>query len=460
MQMVRVRACASISGPAIRSLVAAALLAAAATLAPAHLARAKAPRLAHAYVHGVINPIKARYLARVIEDARKQGASALLLSIDTPGGLVSSMQDIVQQITNAPFPVIGLVEPSTAQATSAGALLLLATDVAAMLPDTRVGAAHPVGAGEPLRGAMEKKATNSLASLARSLATRRDRSAEAAEAMVRKSVSYTAAEALDKRIIELIVPSRSELLRLVDGRTVERAGKTVTLRTQGAKLVDARLSWSERILDAAADPTLASLLLTIGVLGILYELSSPGIGLGGIVGVTALVVALLAMSVLPLRIAGIALLLAGLAAIALEVKTPAHGLLGLGGIAAITVGAIVLIDEGGYFGALPQIRWSVFAPVLVLSTVGVIALARVVSRSQQPPPRVGVEALPGARGRARGALTRSTDGWTGSVFVDGARWPAIAEHEVAAGDPVEVVAVESHPTRLRVRRLTPSDGET
>jgi membrane-bound serine protease (ClpP class) len=411
-------------------------------------------------LHGVINPVKVRYLARAIDDAHRRGAGALLVSIDTPGGLVSSMQEIVELITNARLPVIGLVEPSTAQATSAGALVLLATDVAAMLPDTRVGSAHPVGAGQPLRGAVAKKATNSLSALARSLAGRSGRSPEAAEAMVRASVSYTAAEALEKKIIELVPTSRAELLRTLEGRTLRHGTRSFTLRTNGVSLHTPRLSWSERVLDTVADPTLASVLLTIGVLGILYELSAPGIGLGGIAGVVALVIALLSMSVLPVRMAGIALFVAGLAAIALEVKTPAHGLLGLGGLAAIAVGAVVLIDEARYFGATPELRWGVFAPTLLLGTLGVLGLATVVRKAQRSPLRMGVEALPGARGHVRAAIIAAPDGFAGSVWVAGARWPALADSAIGAGEPIEVVAVVHHPTRLRVRRSTGEQGES
>lgn len=424
-------------------------------------ARAGAPAaLVHARLHGVINPIEVRYLTRTLEEARNHGAAALLLSIDTPGGLVSSMQEIVELLTNSPIPVIGLVEPGTAQATSAGALVLLATDFAAMLPDTRVGSAHPVAAGANLEGAMEEKATNSLSALARSLAERSGRAPDAAEAMVRASVSYTAAEALDKHIIELVPGNRAELLRALDGRSVRHGTRAFTLHTKDASLRESTLTWSEELLDAAADPTLASLLLTIGVLGILYELSAPGIGLGGIVGVIALVIALLSMSVLPVRIAGIALLVAGMVAIALEIKTAAHGLLGLGGIAAISVGALVLVDEGRYFGAPPQVQWGLLVPVVVLATLGMLALATVVRRAQHLPPRVGVETLPGAHGHVRAPIVAAPEGYAGSVWIAGTRWAAIADREISTGEAIEVIDVVHYPTRLRVRRAAPAYGES
>jgi membrane-bound serine protease (ClpP class) len=421
-------------------------------------ARAASPRILRVEIEGVVNPIKARYIARVLAKAERENMSLVLLTVNTPGGLVSSAQDIVSAITNSKVPVVGLVAPSSAQATSAGALLLLATDVAAMLPDTRVGAAHPVGAGQELEGAMEKKATNSLASLAKSLAARRGRSEKAAEAMVRKSRSYTAAEAKDQQIIELIVQSQDALVDQLDGYRLNFDDRRLVLATKGAIVTRARLSSTERILDALADPTLASMLISIGVLAILYELAAPGIGLGGIVGVISLLLGLLAMSVLPVRLSGILLLVAGLLAIALEVKTPAHGLIGIGGLAAIVIGALVLVDETRYFGALQSIRWRLFVPVVAIFAAGVLLLARVARDAQRPPPRTGVEALPGAHGRVDTAIVRSGNAHEGSVRVDGVRWQAIADAEIGQGEPIEVLQVLAQPTRLKVKRAPNGDA--
>jgi membrane-bound serine protease (ClpP class) len=420
--------------------------------------QALTPRVLHIELEGVVNPIKARYIARALRDVESKATSLVLLTINTPGGLVSSMQDIVQAITSCKVPVVGLVTPSAAQATSAGALVLLATDVAAMLPDTRVGAAHPVGAGEPLEGAIEEKATNSLASLAKSLAARRGRSEQAAEAMVRESVSYTADEAREKKVIELVASDARALLDQLHGRRLDFADRHTVLATRGATITDVPLSSAERILDALADPTLASILLSIGVLGILYELAAPGIGLGGIAGVISLVLGLLAMSVLPVRISGILLLVAGLIAIALEVKTPAHGMLGFGGLLAIVVGALVLVDETRYFGALQQIRWRLFVPVVALCAVAVLALAKVAAQAQRPPPRTGLEALPGTRGHVDAPIVRSGATHAGSVRVDGVRWQAVSEAEIAEHETIEVEAVLTQPTRLKVKRVPDGDS--
>jgi membrane-bound serine protease (ClpP class) len=420
--------------------------------------RAGSGPILHLTIDGVINPIKARYVRQAVEEAESAHAAFVLVSIDTPGGLVSSMQEIVGSLSNARIPIVGLVEPRAAQATSAGAFILLATDVAAMLPDTRVGAAHPVGAGESLKGAMEQKATNSLASLAKSLARRRGRNETAAEAIVRESTSYTADEAKKEKLVEIIANDRGDLLAKLDGYELDFPDEKARLSTRHAIVMDRPLSFTSRVLDAAADPTLASILLTIGVLGILYELSAPGIGMGGIIGVSALLLGLLGMSVLPIDLVGFLLLLVGFVAMALEVKFPTHGLLGLGGVAALVIGALVLVDEARYFGGAQKVDFRVFAPVVLVLAAGLLGLAAVARKTLGKPPKTGVEALVGMHGTAKTTFEIGHGGFVGSVFVDGARWQAVADSEIESGDRVAVTAVLGEPRRLRVRPL--GEGET
>lgn len=415
-------------------------------------ARAEQPLLVHLELHGVVNPIKARHVKQAFERAKKEHADFVLLSIDTPGGLVSSMQDIVSTITNSPLPVIGFVEPNSAQATSAGALILLATDIAAMQPGTRMGAAHPVGAGAPLEGAVDQKATNSLVSLAKSLAARRGRPEDLAAALVRESTSHTAQEALDKKLVELIANDEADLLRQLEGRTFERAGKSVALHTLAANRIEVELSWSNELLDTIADPTLASILLSIGVLGITYELAAPGVGMGGIVGLISLCLGLLGMSVLPMQLAGFLLLAAGLLAIALELAIPTHGLLGFGGIVALGFAGVVLVDEAGYFGAVQRIELSLFLPIVVALALAVIGLATVTRKALRTPFQLGPAAMRGKPGTAKSPFVQKDAEWSGSVFVDGALWQAIADAEVHEGEGIEVVEVLSQPMRLKIRR--------
>jgi membrane-bound serine protease (ClpP class) len=418
-------------------------------------AYADAPIVVRIRVEGVITPFQARYVHQALQFAREEKAAFVLMSLDTPGGLVTSMQAMVSDMTNSPIPVVGYVEPPTAQAASAGAFLLLATDVAAMAPGTQVGAAHPVGQDKNLEGAMAEKATNSLVALAKSLATRHGRSESYAESIVRESKSLTAEEAKNASAIEIIAPTQAALLESLEGYAVKGPERDVVLRTRGAVVIDRPMSWSNRLLDIIANPTLASILLSLGVLGILYELSSPGIGLGGIVGTICLVLALVAFSTLPLKLGGFVLLLAGFIAIAVEVKTPTHGALALGGVVALTFGALVLIDERGYFGGAQRLDYRIFAPFIVTVTASFLLFARVASKALSAPMQMGLTALAGATGVAKSAISKEG----GMVLVAGARWQAFASDVIAAGDRVIVERIEEHPTRLRVRAIDKGDPE-
>jgi membrane-bound serine protease (ClpP class) len=418
----------------------------------APMARADAPLVVHLELHGIVNPIKARHVKQALERAKREHASLVLLSIDTPGGLVSSMQDIVSDISNSPVPVVGFVEPRSAQATSAGALILLATDVAAMLPDTRVGAAHPVGAGENLQGAVEQKATNSLASLAKSLAARRGRPEDLAAGMVRESTSYTAQEAKEKGIVEIIATDQADLLRQLEGRKLAFGDRSLTLHTQTAGRLEIEMSWSNELLDAIANPTLSSILLSVGVLGITYELMAPGIGMGGILGLISLCLGLLGMSALPVHTVGLVLFAGGLIALGLEFALPTHGVLGLGGVLSLATAALVMIDESGYFGAVQRVDLSLFLPVIGGLALLLLALVAVTRNAMRAPLQLGPAALRDKRGTAKSPFVRNGEQWSGSVFVDGALWQAISEAEIAQGDAIEVVDVSTAPMRLLVRR--------
>jgi len=424
---------------------------------PTNVSRGEAPSttrpvIAEIRIEGVINPIQARYVERSIERAKAEGATLLLVSIDTPGGLVTSMQQIVSALTNAGIPVVGLVEPATAQATSAGAFILLATDLAAMQPDTRVGAAHPVGAGEKLDETMSAKATNSLVSLAKSLAARRGRSESAAEAMVRDSTSYTAKEAQEKQVIEWRVSSKQELLDRLEGHKLTFADRTAELATRNARSLPLGMSQADKLLDRLADPTLASILLSIGVLGILYELGAPGIGLGGIVGVISLLLGLSGMSVLPINLAGALLMLAGAIAIGIELHLPTHGLVGFGGVLAMMFGGLMLFDEGSYFGALPHVDWHTQVPVVLLVGALLLLLAAQAARAQEAKPLTGPAAMVGRQAEVSSAFAAEEAEFGGTVRIEGAYWQARSHVALEAGATVEVLEVSTHPLRLRVQR--------
>lgn len=404
-----------------------------------------------ARVEGVINPIKARHVSQALQEAEAQHAEFLLLSLDTPGGLVSSMQEIAVALTNARVPVVGFVEPRSAQATSAGAFILMATDVAVMAPGTRVGAAHPVAAGQPLEGVLDEKATNSLASLMASLAERQKRPTEPAVAMVRKSISYTAKEALSEGLVELVVDDEARLLEALNNRRLPSGKRLVT---KGLLRREVGVSLADRFLDKLADPTIVSLLISLGMLGLLYELTTAGIGAGGVVGALLLVLGLLGSSVLPIEMSAVVLFVIGFIALALEAKLPTHGVLAGAGIAALAIGSVLLVDPSKYFGAVQSVQLLLFAPLLVCAVVALALVGRVVRRTLREPPATGSEALVGKLGSARTEFGSQTSEPSGQVFVDGARWTAqTSEPRISPGDPIEVVAVETQPTRLVVRRV-------
>jgi membrane-bound serine protease (ClpP class) len=401
----------------------------------------------HIRIAGVINPIAARYVRQALATAGDEHAAFLLMSLDTPGGLVSSMQEIVAAMENSSVPVVAFVEPRTAQASSAGSFLLLASDVAAMAPGTRVGAAHPVEEGKSLDKVLDEKVTNSLVSLARSLAAQHDRPQPYAESIVRESKSLTSDEAKEAGAVELLAANVPDLLTKLDGYRIAAGHRQRVLVTKGLVLRELPMSSSSRLLDVIANPTIASILLTLGVLGILYELSAPGIGAAGIVGTTCLVLALVALSTMPLALGGVVLCLAGIAAIGVEVKAPSHGALAAGGVAALILGASMLVDERGYFGAVQRLDLRVFVPLVILLAVAFLVFARLVARAMKAPVQSGVEAMKGAHGWVKARV--SPDG--GMVFVAGSRWDAVSEEVAEEGEPVIVLEVMQNPTRLRVK---------
>jgi membrane-bound serine protease (ClpP class) len=404
----------------------------------------------HVRVDGVVNPIKARHVQRAVERAALEQARFLLVTIDTPGGLVSSMQEIVAALTNSRVPVVGFTAPRSAQATSAGAFILLAADLCAMSPGTRIGAAHPVADGKALDEALDKKATNSLVSLVKSLAQRRGRPPALAEAMVRDSVSYTAEEAHEKKLIELIAASEAELSQQLEGREV-RPG--VRLATRGLSRIDLPLSNVDRALDRIADPSITSLLISLGTLAILYELGTAGIGAGGAIGAVLLVLGLLGSSVLPIEASAIALFLIGIAALALETQLPTHGVLGGAGLIGILFGAALMVDPSDYFGGFKAANLFVLAPIVLLVGAGLLLLGRITRRALSAPFQTGSEALVGTKGIARARFGTNRPESSGQVMVDGARWQAETEEpEIDDGDAIEVIRVLQRPMRLVVRR--------
>jgi membrane-bound serine protease (ClpP class) len=383
-----------------------------------------------------IQPASLRYLRRGLEAADASGAEVTVLELNTPGGLLTSLRQMTSAITGARRPVVVFVRPSGAQAASAGFFLLVAADVAVMAPGTNAGAAHPVGGeGQELSKTIAEKVTNDAAALIRSLATQRGRSSEWAEKAVTESLSYTEREALDKHLIDLVASDRGELLKALHGWKVRRFdGAEETLDLSAPEVVLFKPNAGDRLLSVIAHPNIAYLLLLLGMLGIYFELSHPGAILPGVIGGVSILLALFALSVLPVNYVGVLLILLAIGFFVAEVKVTSYGLLAAAGVISFVLGSLMLVDS-----PFPSMRvgLEVVLPAAVLVAAVVIFLLSRVLRVHRTVPLTGVEGLVGEEGEVRKALEP-----VGKVFVHGEYWEAESTAPIPAGRRVRVVRVE------------------
>jgi membrane-bound serine protease (ClpP class) len=389
---------------------------------------------------GVVHAVSAAHVTAAIDTADARSASLLVIRMDTPGGLDSSMRRIIERMLNCRTPVAVFVGPSGARAASAGFLITLAADVAAMAPGTNMGAAHPVSAMGKMDETMEKKVASDAAAYIRSIAERRGRNVEMAEKAVLESRSFTEREALDLKLVDLVVKDVDELVRTLDGRSVKRFdGQTVTLALKGQPITSMAMNWRQAVLAAIASPELLFLLLLGALAGIGAELSHPGLLLPGIVGVLCLILFLFASQVIPVNWAGVLLILLAVGLFAAEVKVTSYGLLTVGGLIAMILGAMMLVD------APVRIAWSAVLPAAAMMAAGTILLVRLVLQSQRRRSVTGVAGMLGARGVADTEL--QPEGW---VLVMGERWRGVAEAPLPAGSEVQVTSVDG--LRVRVKK--------
>lgn len=383
-----------------------------------------------------INAVTATFVADTLRAAGEGGARLVVVRLNTPGGRLDSTREITQAILGSKVPVIGYVSPPGAQAASAGFLVLMACDVAAMATGTNTGSASPVGSGgEELPKTLGKKITEDASALVRSLVGPRGRPEDLAIKAVTEAVSYSDKEALEKKLVEVVARDLPDLLAQLDGRTVKRVGgPDVVLKTAGLGVDERRMTPMQRALGVIASPTVAALLLLLGLVGIYAEMQNPGAVFPGVIGGISLLLALFALSVLPTNWAAIGLLLLGVLFFFLEVKLTAHGLFAIGGGIAMILGAVLLFhrDELSPKGDLWFVVGFAATTSLILAGLSLKALA-----IQRLPQRTGAGALVGQVVPVREAIAE-----TGWVFVDGALWEARAEKPVEAGELAEVVAVE------------------
>ena len=404
------------------------------------------PSVVAGRVDGAVTPATTAYVERLIATASARGAPCLVIQMDTPGGLASSMRDIIQAILASPVPVVVYVWPEGAHAASAGALIALAAHVVAMSPGTNIGAAHPVnigpGTGDSESGTMEEKVTNDAAAYARSLAARRGRNTEWAERVVRESISSTAEEAVKEKVADFVASDMDELMRRLDGRRTTTPTGEVVMQTAEATIEEILPSRRERFLARIADPNIAYLLMLVGIFGVLFELQNPGAILPGVAGAVSLITAAYALQMLPVSWTGLALIVLALVLFVLEVKVASHGLLTIGGVVAMIIGSIMLIDS-----PLPFMRVSlavIIPSVLATASFFLFAVSMGI-RAQRRRVTTGSEGLVGEVGVARTEIAND-----GTVFVRGELWSARSDEPVLPGDAVEVLAVEG--MRVKVRR--------
>lgn len=404
-----------------------------------------APVVNVARLDGVVGPAEARYIARVLDQSARQHAQAVVIEMDTPGGLMKSMDDIAKALLSSPVPTVVYVYPTGARAASAGVFITYAAHLAAMAPTTHLGAAHPVGIGSS--GGIDKtemtKITNDAAAEIRGFAIRNGRNPIWAEQAVRQSVSITEQQALRLGVINVVVSTPQELLVKIDGRNVRTATGLHRLATRNAVIVEAPMDLAERFLLLLGDPNVAFILMTIGIYGLIFELSNPGSIFPGVIGGVALILSLVLFTAIDVNVGGLFLIAFAIVLFIADLKVPSHGILTAGGIASFVLGSLLLTHNQ--------------APFLQISLVLILAIAALTAaffmfavgagiRAQGRRVQTGLDALIGAQGIARRDLAPA-----GPVFVQGELWNAESiEGNVKAGDQVRVVGVSG--LRLSVRR--------
>ncbi len=402
-------------------------------------AQADTPTIEVLQIKGTINPVLVDYVKRGVEHAEDNNATALIIQLDTPGGLDIAMRDIVQAIVNAQVPVVVYVSPSGARSASAGVFITIAAHVAVMAPNTAIGAASPVSIGaegeEAMSETMKAKVVNDAAAYVRSIAGEHGRNIEWAERAVREAVSATEQEALELNVIDMVASDLNNLISQLNGRQVTMLdGSLVTLDTQGATVNHVEMSWVEGFLYTIADPNIAYLLLSLAMLGIMVEISSPGLIFPGIVGGISLLLAFYSLGVLPVNYAGVLLIVLAFGLFVAEVFTATFGLFTAGGVTALVIGSLILFKGGPLFQVDP---WLIAGVAICLTTLFAFVIQRII-RAHRRQARTGREELMGKTAVVKTALEPE-----GTVFFKGERWTAVSEKgRVEPGEEVIITRVD------------------
>jgi membrane-bound serine protease (ClpP class) len=385
-------------------------------------------------IDGDINPVSAEFIVRNIDRAEAGRFECLLIEMDTPGGLLESTKTIVKKMMSSPVPVVVYVAPSGSGAVSAGVFITLAAHVAVMAKGTNIGAAHPVSVGSG-SDTDTSKVTNWASAWIRGIAEKRGRNADWAEKAVRESVSINENEALNKHIIDGICASEDSLLRWLDGRTVQLEKGQAILHTRGATIIFQEMSWRHRVLYKISNPTIAYILMMLGIYGLFFELSNPGAVLPGVVGGIFIILAFFALQTLPLRAAGLLLILFAIILFALEVKVTSYGVLSIGGIVAMFLGSIMLYEDAPGFPV--RVDWRVALTVTLATALFFIFALSMALKVRLTKPTTGQEGLVGEQGVALNDVYHE-----GTVKVHGEIWKAVSDTPIKKGATVAVVEVK------------------
>jgi len=395
-----------------------------------------------------IHPITAEIIVKAIKQAGQEKAELLIIKLDTPGGLDSSMREIIEAIISSPVPVVAYVSPAGARAASAGLFISVACDIFAMAPGTSTGAAHPVSIGTSGQGqdkTMEEKVTHDAAAYIRTLAEKRGRNIQMAEDAVRKSLSYTEQEALKGKLINLIAKNEQELIEALDGKEIKRFnGEVQVLNLKDQPVVELPLTFRQKLLMAIANPNLAYILLMLGLLGLYFEFANPGAIFPGVIGGISLLLALFSFQILPVNYVGLLLILLGTVFFVLEIKVTSYGALAVGGAISLFLGSVILIKS-----PIPELRPSLkfIVPVVLGVSLIFVLLVYLVIKAHSRRALTGKEGLVGETGQALTPISQA-----GKVFVHGSIWRAVSDDKIEKGDKVQVVEVQDHLT-LKVKKV-------
>lgn len=397
-------------------------------------------------VDAIINPATAKFIVDSIDEATQQGAQCLIIQLDTPGGMLESTRVIIKKMLSSTIPIIVYVAPGGARAASAGVFITMAANIAVMAPGTHIGAAHPVtmGGGEGKENkTMTEKIVNDTVAFVKNIAKTRGRNVDWAEKAVVKSVSITEDEAVKLNVVDFISPDLQSLLAKLDGRVVKLDGVSRTLQTKGVQPKPIEMSWRDRLLDIIANPTIAYILLMLGIYGIFFELQSPGAILPGVVGGIFLILAFYALQMLPVNYAGLALILFAIVLFIAEIKVMSHGLLAAGGVISLFLGSMMLFQSPAEY---MRVSLSVIIPAVMVSAAFFIFAVTRAIHARLKKPTTGMEGLVGEAGTAATSISPE-----GKVSVHGEFWNATSDQNIEKGEKVQVIGVDH--LKLKVKKI-------